>query len=349
MTRMFAVGTALALLLASAVAGYHWAVGPSVRPAMAQTQDHDHSAAQKGRAATCSTGSTRTGLPSSRPCRRKPRTAAITSPCCEDEEKAIAPAPSKPKSEAANADRKILYYRNPMGLPDTSPVPKKDWMGMDYIPVYEGEDQGGSSVTVSLDKVQRSGVRTEEARMAKLARPVRAPAIAKPDERTHAHRHAARRCLHREALRQRDRPARHGRRAAVPHLQPADGDGAGRLSGRGPRSHPPWAPGAPSSSCRTSKCRRRCWTRCAAKASPSCRSTGRLRSRAWSWRSRSSKARWRAWVMCCSASPIWPISGSSPTLPSRTSATITIGDPAKVTFQAIPERDLRRPRHLRPA
>src|SRR5262249_22315022 len=49
---------------------------------------------------------------------------------------------------------------------------------------YEGEDQGGSSVTVSLDKVQRSGVRTEEARMINMARPVRAPAIAKPDERT---------------------------------------------------------------------------------------------------------------------------------------------------------------------
>ena len=33
-------------------------------------------------------------------------------------------------------DRKILYYRNPMGHPDTSPVPKKDSMGMDYLPVY---------------------------------------------------------------------------------------------------------------------------------------------------------------------------------------------------------------------
>ncbi|MEO8321083.1 MAG: efflux transporter periplasmic adaptor subunit, partial [Bradyrhizobium sp.] len=36
----------------------------------------------------------------------------------------------------ASADRKIKYYRNPMGLPDTSPAPKKDSMGMDYIPVY---------------------------------------------------------------------------------------------------------------------------------------------------------------------------------------------------------------------
>ena len=35
--------------------------------------------------------------------------------------------------------RRILYYRNPMGLPDTSPVPKKDSMGMDYLPVYADE------------------------------------------------------------------------------------------------------------------------------------------------------------------------------------------------------------------
>jgi Cu(I)/Ag(I) efflux system membrane fusion protein len=42
---------------------------------------------------------------------------------------------------AAQKPRKLLYYRNPMGLPDTSPVPKKDSMGMDYIAVYEGEDE----------------------------------------------------------------------------------------------------------------------------------------------------------------------------------------------------------------
>ncbi|HYK79412.1 MAG TPA: efflux RND transporter periplasmic adaptor subunit, partial [Micropepsaceae bacterium] len=39
--------------------------------------------------------------------------------------------------DGASVDaRKILYYRNPMGQPDTSPVPKKDSMGMDYLPVY---------------------------------------------------------------------------------------------------------------------------------------------------------------------------------------------------------------------
>ncbi len=42
------------------------------------------------------------------------------------------------KSSAQSmTEPKILYYRNPMGLPDTSEVPKKDSMGMDYIPVYE--------------------------------------------------------------------------------------------------------------------------------------------------------------------------------------------------------------------
>lgn len=39
--------------------------------------------------------------------------------------------------QGSNKELKILYYRNPMGLPDTSDVPKKDSMGMDYLPVYE--------------------------------------------------------------------------------------------------------------------------------------------------------------------------------------------------------------------
>lgn len=33
-------------------------------------------------------------------------------------------------------DKKILYYRNPMDPRITSPAPAKDYMGMDYIPVY---------------------------------------------------------------------------------------------------------------------------------------------------------------------------------------------------------------------
>ncbi|MGB8517372.1 MAG: efflux RND transporter periplasmic adaptor subunit, partial [Gallionella sp.] len=33
-------------------------------------------------------------------------------------------------NSVAKIERKLLYYRNPMGLPDTSAVPKKDAMGM---------------------------------------------------------------------------------------------------------------------------------------------------------------------------------------------------------------------------
>lgn len=39
----------------------------------------------------------------------------------------------------ASGERKILFYRNPMNPAITSPVPAKDEMGMDYIPVYADE------------------------------------------------------------------------------------------------------------------------------------------------------------------------------------------------------------------
>ncbi len=103
----------------------------------------------------------------------------------DDQEADFAEADSsRPTKKESGAAKKILYYRNPMGLPDTSPVPKKDWMGMDYIPVYEGEEEDAGTVKVSIAKIQRSGVRSEPARLRRLVRPIRAPGVAKPDERT---------------------------------------------------------------------------------------------------------------------------------------------------------------------
>lgn len=83
---------------------------------------------------------------------------------------------------------KLLYYRNPMGLPDTSPTPKKDQMGMDYIAVYEGEDQedskaAGNQIRISTQKIQKLGVRTEAAEMRALGKTVRAAGRVEPDER----------------------------------------------------------------------------------------------------------------------------------------------------------------------
>lgn len=89
-----------------------------------------------------------------------------------------------PVPQAQTADpKRILYYRNPMGLPDTSPMPKKDSMGMDYLPVYAGEEDDGTTVKVSPGKLQRSSVRSEPAARRVLSIPVRAPGTIQLDER----------------------------------------------------------------------------------------------------------------------------------------------------------------------
>jgi Cu(I)/Ag(I) efflux system membrane fusion protein len=93
--------------------------------------------------------------------------------------------PSQSVESASNKSdaKRVLYYRNPMGLPDTSPVPKKDWMGMDYIAVREGEEDDGSTLKVSLGKLQRAGVRSEAAKRQSIILPVRAPGTIQQDER----------------------------------------------------------------------------------------------------------------------------------------------------------------------
>jgi len=89
--------------------------------------------------------------------------------------------------DAVKPAKKLLYYRNPMGLPDTSPTPKKDPMGMDYIPVYEGGDTDEAAtpgqVVISPQKVQKLGVRVEAAKRRVLAQTVRAAGRVEPDER----------------------------------------------------------------------------------------------------------------------------------------------------------------------
>jgi Cu(I)/Ag(I) efflux system membrane fusion protein len=99
-----------------------------------------------------------------------------------DSRKPAALTPLTPP-KLGQSERKILYYRNPMGLPDISPVPKKDSMGMNYIPVYEGDEpDDGKSVKISLDRVQRSGVRTEAVQARVLHRAVRAVGTVAIDE-----------------------------------------------------------------------------------------------------------------------------------------------------------------------
>lgn len=48
--------------------------------------------------------------------------------------------------------RKILFYRSPMDPTITSPVPRKDSMGMDYVPVYADEASSGQSGAASANQ-----------------------------------------------------------------------------------------------------------------------------------------------------------------------------------------------------
>lgn len=97
------------------------------------------------------------------------------------------PPPSAVQGASAPSAKKLLYYRNPMGLPDTSPVPKKDPMGMDYIPVYEGDEPQNlppGAVKIGADKIQLLGVRTETAQERTLTRAVHAVGTVQPNERS---------------------------------------------------------------------------------------------------------------------------------------------------------------------
>jgi len=66
---------------------------------------------------------------------------------------------AKAAAAAGRGERTILFYRSPMNPNQTSPTPRKDEMGMDYVPVYQDEQGGGPSVdglaTVTIDPARQ--------------------------------------------------------------------------------------------------------------------------------------------------------------------------------------------------
>jgi multidrug efflux pump subunit AcrA (membrane-fusion protein) len=105
----------------------------------------------------------------------------------------------KPKSSpsARPGERRIAFYRHPMDPGVHSDRPGKDSMGMDYIPVYEDEAQGGTSsvagretVTLTPEKREMLKVRSEEVVEAPIETTVRAVGRVAVDERHIHHTHA---------------------------------------------------------------------------------------------------------------------------------------------------------------
>lgn len=82
----------------------------------------------------------------------------------------------QPETTLTELEKKPLFYRNPMNPEITSPVPAKDYMGMDYIPVYADQQQTEVAGTVKIDPVvmHNIGVRTAIAQNAAISKTIRA-------------------------------------------------------------------------------------------------------------------------------------------------------------------------------
>ena len=97
----------------------------------------------------------------------------------------------------AASPRKILFYRNPMDPSVTSPVPTKDAMGMDYLPVYAGEAAppasagvpGLAPVQLTAEGIRLAGVQTAAAVEGRLARAIRTVGTVTADETRIQHFH----------------------------------------------------------------------------------------------------------------------------------------------------------------
>ena len=102
------------------------------------------------------------------------------------------PATPDRRMAEATGERKPLFYRHPMNPTITSPVPAKDDMGMDYIPVYEDEGEAEEEVglvKISPVMVNNLGVRTEPVTRTTLARRIETVGYIDYDERLISHVH----------------------------------------------------------------------------------------------------------------------------------------------------------------
>jgi membrane fusion protein, copper/silver efflux system len=107
-------------------------------------------------------------------------------------------ASKAPPPKAAGGSRKILFYRSPMGTGETSPTPRKDSMGMDFVPVYSDETdsaagppgpEGLATVTVDARKQSLLGLKTVAVTRAPFETSIRTTGRVAPDERRVHHVH----------------------------------------------------------------------------------------------------------------------------------------------------------------
>ena len=69
------------------------------------------------------------------------------------------PSQGAKDKQSTSGGRKIKYYKSTMMMGEISQTARKDSMGMDMVPVYEGEEET-NAITVDPATVQKMGVRT---------------------------------------------------------------------------------------------------------------------------------------------------------------------------------------------
>ena len=81
------------------------------------------------------------------------------------------------QGERTSGEREILFYRNPMDPNITAPVPRKDDMGMDYVPVYADEADSvaaqGTVVTIDAAVQQNMNVVTRRVERRDISHEIR--------------------------------------------------------------------------------------------------------------------------------------------------------------------------------
>lgn len=93
------------------------------------------------------------------------------------------------EGDAPKEKGKIVFYRSPMNPSLTSQVPMKDEMGMDYVPVYEGDLKGEGAgldthavVKIDHERQQLIGLRTEKVAEGQVSGELRAVGRVAVDE-----------------------------------------------------------------------------------------------------------------------------------------------------------------------
>ncbi|NOZ75053.1 MAG: efflux RND transporter periplasmic adaptor subunit [FCB group bacterium] len=90
-------------------------------------------------------------------------------------------------TNSSSGERKILYWQAPMDPSYISPKPGKSPMGMDLIPVYEGEEAFGSTVKINPVTEQNMGVRKATVERRDLTLAIRTVARVETDESLVSH------------------------------------------------------------------------------------------------------------------------------------------------------------------